>query len=775
MLPLLAVRSRLAAAAAPRRTTAAPAELDVPRRRASTRPSRSTAGSTSRCGAAPRVLTGFSLYQPVDGRPAPDSTEVLVWYSPTAIHFGVRAFEPHGAVRATLADRDRVAADDNVEIHLDTFDERRRALVFIVNPLGVQADGTKSEGGGFIPGSNVVARAERPQRRLPLAVERARHRRGATRSSCASRSAACAIPSRTPQRWGIQVVRQRAAQRLRADVDAGAARRRRRSSRRRARSSGSAGCGTGRCVELNPEVTSTRRPARRRAAADAARWRYASDARLGGNVRWGIGSDLVLNGTVRPDFSQVEADAHADRRRPALRALLPRAAPVLRRGDRAVQRAEHARLHAAHRAARGGGEAHRQGRAHRRRRALRGRRPARRRPTARARSSTSCALRRDLGEQSTVGRAVQRPHERRRASNRVAGADARFVFGRLYYAQLQAVQQRDAPSGGATRVAPMWEARRRPHGAQLRLPLQAHRHRPALRDRQRLRAAHRVRAAERREPLHASTGGRARCSSATTCSRSRTRSGATTTSSPGASLLENRVSASNQLTFRGGWSVNVNPALARYAFDPASYAGLPRVGAGRTPSPSCRPTAIATLVLGVRRRDAAVPPLLGVGGHGVGERRGLRRDVARAAPRLSTPRGPAAERAAARDRDVPEQRRSRAAATASASLVDAHPARCAPSTRSRARSSCASCRSTSRRAARRCATRARAAAAPASSRDGAFAPSAPSASNGLRTRLALLVPADARHRVLRRLRQHARPSRTRSRSATCAARATASS
>jgi hypothetical protein len=102
------------------------------------------------------LLTGFSLYHPVDQRPAPDSTEILVWYSATAIHFGVRAFEPHGAVRATLADRDRVGADDNVEIHLDTFDERRRALVFIVNPLGVQADGTKSEGGGFIPGANVA-------------------------------------------------------------------------------------------------------------------------------------------------------------------------------------------------------------------------------------------------------------------------------------------------------------------------------------------------------------------------------------------------------------------------------------------------------------------------------------------------------------------------------------------------------------------------------------------------------------------------------------------
>ena len=31
------------------------------------------------------LLTGFSEYTPVDGRPAEDSTEVRVWYSPTAI------------------------------------------------------------------------------------------------------------------------------------------------------------------------------------------------------------------------------------------------------------------------------------------------------------------------------------------------------------------------------------------------------------------------------------------------------------------------------------------------------------------------------------------------------------------------------------------------------------------------------------------------------------------------------------------------------------------
>ena len=81
-------------------------------------------------------LTGFSQFSPNDGAPADDSTEVLVWYSATAIHFGVRAFERHGQPVATLADRDKIASDDNVQLLLGTFNDGRQAAVFAVNPLG---------------------------------------------------------------------------------------------------------------------------------------------------------------------------------------------------------------------------------------------------------------------------------------------------------------------------------------------------------------------------------------------------------------------------------------------------------------------------------------------------------------------------------------------------------------------------------------------------------------------------------------------------------------
>src|SRR3954462_10396796 len=92
-------------------------------------------------------LTGFSEDAPDDGRPGQDETEVLVWYSPSAIHFGVRAHAAPGTVRATLGDRDRIDNDDWVQFFLGTFNDGRQASMFGVNPLGVQMDGALVESG----------------------------------------------------------------------------------------------------------------------------------------------------------------------------------------------------------------------------------------------------------------------------------------------------------------------------------------------------------------------------------------------------------------------------------------------------------------------------------------------------------------------------------------------------------------------------------------------------------------------------------------------------
>src|SRR5687768_5792468 len=92
-------------------------------------------------------LSGFSEYRPVDSQRASERTDVLVWYSPEALHFGIIAHDSDpSSVRATQADRDSLDREDTVRIFLDTFNDRRRAFVFGVNALGAQEDGVQTEG-----------------------------------------------------------------------------------------------------------------------------------------------------------------------------------------------------------------------------------------------------------------------------------------------------------------------------------------------------------------------------------------------------------------------------------------------------------------------------------------------------------------------------------------------------------------------------------------------------------------------------------------------------
>ena len=92
-------------------------------------------------------LDGFRQTYPGDNAAPSRATEVLLAFTARALYLGIRADEDPGQVRATLAKRDAIGDDDNVAIYLDTFHDRRRAYVVMVNPLGVQQDGLFVEGG----------------------------------------------------------------------------------------------------------------------------------------------------------------------------------------------------------------------------------------------------------------------------------------------------------------------------------------------------------------------------------------------------------------------------------------------------------------------------------------------------------------------------------------------------------------------------------------------------------------------------------------------------
>ena len=98
--------------------------------------------------------------------------------------------------------------------------------------------------------------------------------------------------------------------------------------------------------------------ARRAATSKPARLAICVQASARRKRSLGAGSNFVLNGTVKPDFSQVEADATQIAADERFALFYRRETAVLRRGARSVQRAEHARVHAHDRSTRRRAEAH---------------------------------------------------------------------------------------------------------------------------------------------------------------------------------------------------------------------------------------------------------------------------------------------------------------------------------------------------------------------------------------------------------------------------------
>ena len=248
------------------------------------------------------VLTGFTQYEPVEGMPASQDTRVRLYVTDDALHFGIEASDSDPAgIRATLAERDNVGrSDDFVRILLDTFNDQRRAYAFTVNPLGVQEDGLWVEGNGggmrgpiddnpdFIWESHGVVHdgGWTVEVRIPFKSLR--------------------FPSVAEQAWGLNVVRriQRTGYEaswapLTANVSNKLA--------QAGRLEGLRDVNAGRLVEFNPVLTASRVGLYDEATDRLAR--SSPDADFGMNMTFGVTSNLTLDATYNPDFSQVEADA----------------------------------------------------------------------------------------------------------------------------------------------------------------------------------------------------------------------------------------------------------------------------------------------------------------------------------------------------------------------------------------------------------------------------------------------------------------------------------
>ena len=248
------------------------------------------------------VLTGFTQYTPSEGAPASQETEVLVFYTPEAMYFGIRAHDVPGGVTAHWTERDRSVTDDWIRIMLDTFQDQRNAYTFFVNPLGIQSDGMWLE--------ELEPRGGPTGPKVDLNLDYIWQSEG--RVTDDGWVAEIRIPyvsirfrEQEEQAWGIQIARgvnrtgfKSSWAPITVDISNILS--------QSGTLAGLRGLEPQRLIELNPVVTGSRSG---EVVPGEGFQRGDLDPEFGLNGRLGINQNFVLDATYNPDFSQVEADA----------------------------------------------------------------------------------------------------------------------------------------------------------------------------------------------------------------------------------------------------------------------------------------------------------------------------------------------------------------------------------------------------------------------------------------------------------------------------------
>jgi hypothetical protein len=233
---------------------------------------------------------------PGENIPALVKTSVLVFYDKDNIYFAMECFDPDpGLIRARYAERDQFDADDLININLDTFNDERRNYFLGCNALGVQRDGLETVGGDtswdaiWDSAGRIHSRGYTIELAIPFSSLQFQRTNG-------------------PQVWGLDISRwYPRSQRHRL----GLVKMDRNNNSYQSqfmKIRGFEGIKPGKNIEIVPTLTGLKTDARED-LPDGDFENISKKADAGVTVKWGVTSNLTFNGTVNPDFSQVEADS----------------------------------------------------------------------------------------------------------------------------------------------------------------------------------------------------------------------------------------------------------------------------------------------------------------------------------------------------------------------------------------------------------------------------------------------------------------------------------
>lgn len=235
--------------------------------------------------------------EPGENIAPPERTRCLLTYNDNYLLVAFQCFDSQSdMIRANYSDRDQIMTDDRVLIQLDTFNDERRAFVFASNPLGVQWDVVhvsqtwdSSWDAIWDCAGKIFDWGYAIEFAIPFDQLRF-HKTG------------------RPQIWGFDA--NRVLPRSREYLIGAFPRDRSNNCYhcQMIKIEGFEDASPGHDLELAPTLTGVRTDVRDDLPHGDFRTQNRN-AEAGMTAKWGLTSNITLQGTVNPDFSQVEADA----------------------------------------------------------------------------------------------------------------------------------------------------------------------------------------------------------------------------------------------------------------------------------------------------------------------------------------------------------------------------------------------------------------------------------------------------------------------------------
>ncbi|HMJ18792.1 MAG TPA: DUF5916 domain-containing protein [Gemmatimonadaceae bacterium] len=236
-------------------------------------------------------ITGFRVFDPKEDGDPTFQTEAKVGYDAENIYVFVRMFDPHpDSIVSLLSRRDVKTQSEQLKIMIDSYHDRRTGYEFAVNPAGVKRDYyTYDDSREDITWDAVWDVATRidslgwtAEFRIPLSQIR--------------------YPRAAEHTFGLMIVRDIA--RL-SERDAWPLLRRsvRGIASQFGDLGGFRGLGSPHRLEVAPYLVT-----KNRSRPQPAGFGRTQKLTVGGDVKYGLTSNLTLDATINPDFGQVEAD-----------------------------------------------------------------------------------------------------------------------------------------------------------------------------------------------------------------------------------------------------------------------------------------------------------------------------------------------------------------------------------------------------------------------------------------------------------------------------------